>query len=102
MKRSLALFALAGIGTMAAPAASQEVRPAMTLEAPSGTVGQRQTREETAPSVEPMRRIANRVQNRLQNRIRNRIDQNYDPQANATSPFEVADERTRRAGRGPR
>ena len=89
-------------GALAAPSAAQEVRPASTAEAPAGTVGQRQTREEAAPNVEPVGRITNRVQNRLQNRVRNRIDRNYDPQANATSPFEVADERTRRAGRGPR
>jgi hypothetical protein len=42
-----------------------------------------------------MARIASRINNRVQNRIHNRIDRSYDPQANATSPFAVAEDQTR-------
>lgn len=66
-----------------------------------GEVGQRQTREGAAAEagITPMARIASRIQNRVQSRIRNRIDRDYDPQANATNPFEAAEEETRSAGR---
>jgi len=67
----------------------------------AGQVGQRQTRDRAAQQagVKPMARIANRIQNRVQNRIRNRIDRNYDPQANATDPFVVAEDQARTSGR---
>lgn len=60
-------------------------------------VGQRQTREQVAPiaGITPMTRINSRVANRVQSRFRNRIDRYYDPSANATSPFKVAEERAR-------
>lgn len=67
-----------------------------------GQVGQRQTREEVAPNIKPIERIASRIQNRVQSRIRNRIDRYYDPQANAASPFEAAGEQARKAGKPPR
>lgn len=72
-----------------------------TARSSAGQVGQRQTRDTAAQQagIEPMARIANRIQNRVQNRIRNRIDRNYDPQANATDPFVVADEQAREGGR---
>lgn len=59
-------------------------------------LGQRQTRADVArkTGIEPMARIDNRIANRVQSRLRNRIDRNYDPQANATSPFIIAQERT--------
>jgi hypothetical protein len=63
-----------------------------------GEVGQRQGREQAATGIDPMARIASRVQNRVQSRIRNRIDRNYDPQANATSPFAIAEDEVRAAG----
>lgn len=70
----------------------------------SGQAGQRQTRDQVAQDagIEPMGRITNRIQNRAQTRIRNRIDRYYDPQANATSPFVVAGDQARNAGRRPR
>lgn len=55
-----------------------------------GVAGQRQTREQAAPNMQPTARIAIRIQNRVQNRVRNRIDRYYDPQANATAPFATA------------
>lgn len=73
--------------------------PGRTAESAAGRVGQRQTREEAVEGIEPMTRISNRINNRVQSRIRNRIDPNYDPQANATSPFAVAEEETRAAQR---
>lgn len=78
-----------------------ETRQGETARSAAGQTGQRQTREEVAAEagIEPMGRIANRVQNRVQSRIRNRIDRYYDPQANATSPFAVAGDQARTAGR---
>ncbi len=66
-----------------------------------GQAGQRQSRELLSQDagIEPMARINSRVQNRVQSRIRNRIDRYYDPQANAASPFEVAGDQARTAGR---
>jgi hypothetical protein len=52
-----------------------------------GTIGQRQG---AVASIKPMARLNTRIANRVQSRIRNRIDRFYNPQANATSPFEVA------------
>jgi hypothetical protein len=67
----------------------------------TGQTGQRQTREILSQDagIEPMARINGRIQNRVQSRIRNRIDRYYDPQANAASPFEVAGDQARAAGR---
>jgi hypothetical protein len=62
-----------------------------------GSAGQRQTRADAAPNIEPMSRITNRINNRVQSRIRNRIDRHYDPQANAASPFKVAEDEARTA-----
>jgi hypothetical protein len=45
---------------------------------------------------EPLGRLETRIYNRVQNRIRNRIDRSYDPMANANSPFERADQQTRK------
>lgn len=78
-----------------------ETRQGETARSAAGQTGQRQTREELAAEVgiEPMGRINGRIQNRVQSRIRNRIDRYYDPQANATSPFTVAGDQARTAGR---
>ena len=72
-----------------------------TADSAVGQVGARQTRDQVE-SVYPMARINNRIQNRVQARIRNRIDRNYDPRANATSPFKIADQEIQRAGRRSR
>ena len=121
----LPIFVLAMIAAM--PATAQEVRsdadiaaeqdlqlqpqlPPLNLSGPrsdqaatssAGRAGQRQTREQVsrAAGIAPMERIAARVQNRVQSRIRNRIDRYYDPQANATAPFEVAVEQLRTTAR---
>lgn len=68
---------------------------ARTADVGSGQVGQRQTRETAVPDAMPLDRLSTRVTNRVQNRIRNRIDRYYDPQANATSPFQVAQDQAR-------
>lgn len=70
-----------------------------TADSAAGRIGQRQSRESTTTAIngEPLARIGNRIANRVQSRIRNRIDQNYDPRANATSPFVVAGDRVRAA-----
>ena len=74
----------------AAPAPS-EARQTVgrTAESSAGRVGERQRRDQ-ADGIEPLARIEGRLTNRVQSRIRNRIDRNYDPLANATSPFMVA------------
>lgn len=75
----------------------EQVARAPTTNA--GTIGQRQTRADVArkTGIEPGGRIGNRITNRVQSRLRNRIDRNYDPQANATSPFEVAQDQVQRS-----
>ncbi|WP_156348699.1 hypothetical protein [Sphingomonas sp. Leaf23] len=81
-----------------------ETRQGETARSAAGQAGQRQTREQIAQDagIEPMARINGRIQNRVQSRIRNRIDRYYNPQANAASPFEVAGEQARAAGRSRR
>ncbi|WP_353435826.1 hypothetical protein [Sphingomonas faeni] len=66
-----------------------------------GQIGQRQTRESTATEtgIKPTARLVSRIQNRVQNRIRNRIDRDYDPEANATNLFKVAEEQARVSNR---
>lgn len=78
--------------------ASQPPRAGQTADSAAGQAGVRQTRAQV-DGVNPTARISNRVQNRVQVRLRNRIDSNYDPRANATSPFEVADQAAERANR---
>ena len=61
-----------------------------TAETGAGEVGQRQTFRDVAAQQNALDRINNRISNRVENRLRNRIDRNYDPTANAKSPFEDA------------
>lgn len=68
---------------------------ARTADAGIGEVGQRQTVRDGAALQDPLDRIASRINNRVENRLRNRIDRNYDPTANATSPYLNADRQTR-------
>jgi hypothetical protein len=118
MLKRLALFAVAATGTVF-PATAQiqnspqaiqstepvEEDPALTPPArtpvdPVDQFGQRQTREGIAKEtgIEPLGRINNRIQNRVEARLRNRIDRNYNPQANAISPFVVAGDQARVTG----
>lgn len=93
-------------GTRQAEARSQGEglsETARTADGGAGEIGQRQTQDDAAPNIEPLGRINNRVENRVQNRLRNRVDRDYDATANATSPFERAQTRTRTAvSRRPR
>lgn len=95
-----ALFLLLPLA-VTAPAFAQEgsTKPGRTAQVGGVEIGERQTREEGATNGNPLLRISNRIQNRVQTRIRNRIDRNYDPQANVTSPFEVAVEQSDAAKR---
>jgi hypothetical protein len=61
----------------------------------SGQAGQRQTPGQQPANINAMGRIDSRIANRVQSRMRNRIDRNYDPTANASSPFKVAAEQAR-------
>jgi hypothetical protein len=63
---------------------------------PAAKLGKRA--EKAQPGLSPLNRVDSRIANRVQSRVRNRIDRNYDPRANATSPFRVAGEQVRRAG----
>lgn len=85
-----------------AVAQMQDRKTSQTAEASAGRVGQRQTREQALPRLQPMERIANRIENRVQLRVRNRIDQNYDPQVSARSSFVDAGSQARTAGRSRR
>lgn len=80
--------------------AQQEPQAGRVAESAVGQAGQRQTAARTQAQIqaEPMARINSRIPNRVQNRVRNRIDRNYDPLANATSPFEVAADRVQTPG----
>ena len=81
---------------------SADASPASrTADTSNGRAGQRQTRDTTA-GIAPLKRLDTRVANRVQTRLRTRIDRYYEPQANATSPFKVAGEATRRQGQARR
>lgn len=122
MCNRIGVIAMLMVSTTAAPAWAQDVggltvdptlnqlpppqsitpppRAGQIAESAAGQAGVRQTRAQVE-GVNPMARVNNRIQNRVQARLRNRIDRNYDPRANATSPFETADGATGRA-RAPR
>lgn len=97
VKRSVAGFALLVFGWSASAQDLQShvAGPGQLSRSAVGVVGQRQTASETATAAVPNGRIDERINNRVQSRIRNRVDGNYDPQANATSPFKIAEEQAR-------
>lgn len=118
MLKRLILFAVVAIGAVV-PATAQIQKSPQTFDSsepaetdpalapptrtpvdPVDQFGQRQTRESVAKDtgIEPFGRINNRIQNRVESRLRNRIDRNYNPQANAISPFVVAGDQARVAG----
>lgn len=114
MRNPMAFTALLMLLATAAPAQGQIVRdeqepqvqplpplrtapPGRVAESSVGQVGQRQTRGQAVQGIKPTARIGNRIQNRVQSRLRTRIDRNYNPLANATDPFAVADQQLRRA-----
>ncbi|MBS0503466.1 MAG: hypothetical protein JSS55_06610 [Proteobacteria bacterium] len=76
-----------------------EIQPGRTATSSAGQVGQRQTRTQAAPNVEPAGRIASRVQNRIQMRLHTRIDREYNPAVPAGTSFMVAEEQARKAGK---
>jgi hypothetical protein len=80
-----------------ARAQSQDAQSAGTVSTSSaGTAGQRQTKQDAAPSISPTARIPSRIQNRVQTRLRTRLDRNYAPPPKPTSPFEVAEDQARK------
>lgn len=80
-----------------APSPTTDTQVGKTAQVNSGRVGQRQSRDDQSSqvNVQPLARTATRISNRVQTRIRNRVDRNYDPQANAASPFSVAADQIR-------
>lgn len=97
MRRSAILVLLS---VMVAPTA--QGAPPSDPNTSAGEVGQRQSREQAAPSLRPLERVASRITNRIQSRVHTRLDRYYDPQGNAQSPFKVAGEQARVAGRAVR
>ena len=91
--------AWAAVLAMAAPATAQTTPAGRVAKSSVGQVGERATKEQAVTGIEPLDRIDSRIQNRIQSRIRNRIDRYYDPAANAVSPFKVAAETAREAGK---
>lgn len=93
-------FAQADQSEEAAPTIveSRETRPGANAESSVGVVGQRRT-SDTLAGIRPTARLASRIQNRVQLRLRTRIDRLYQSQIQPTSPFEVAEEEARAAGR---
>lgn len=87
-----ALLALAAWPTIAV-AQSRRVAGMPLL---AGSVSRRAPAQ--ASDTLPLARIDARIQNRVQSRMRTRIDTNYDPQANALSPFVVASAQARTTG----
>ena len=85
-------------------APTPETLPGQTATSTAGQAGRRQSRDELGQEagIAPMARIGGRVQNRAETRIRNRIDRYYNPQANTVSPFAVAGDQARTAGRRSR
>lgn len=83
------------------PQAIIDPKVADTVDTSAGRVGQRQSRDELVrvTNGQSLARIESRIGNRVQSRLRNRLDRNYDPTANATSPFEVAEQRSTRVNR---
>lgn len=77
---------------MTMPVASQ-------IDAQTSRIVQRQARNQGLSGLRPPTSIDSRIRNRVQSRIRNRIDRDYDPQANALSPFTYARDQTRTGGR---
>lgn len=101
MKRTCFLVATLGA---ALPAIAQDevAQPGRTVEVSGTALGERQSRERSAANIDPIRRISNRIENRVPNRIHNRIDRYHDSQADVTSSFERAAERTENFIRRPR
>jgi hypothetical protein len=109
---SLGLLGWVPAAAQVGDAVSEDVIPPTVVDARAGRtpvthggrIGQRQTREDAAreAGVEPMARINNRIANRIQARRRARIDPSYDPQADAASPFAIAEEQTRKGSSTPR
>lgn len=98
MRRAL-VPAVCLIAAMPALAQTQPTPAGRVAQSSVGQPGQRQTRQPVAERAAPMERIASRIQNRVQSRLRSRIDRDYAPQADAASPFAVAEDQARA---GPR
>lgn len=80
------------------PLRTGPMQPGHIATSSVGQIGQRQTGDR-GPDAVPTGRIANRLQNRVQNRIQTRVDRDYEAQTSATSPFAVAEDQVRGAGR---
>lgn len=95
---SIQTYILAGMFSMvmsATPTTAQQEAAGRVADSVVGEIGQRQSRVQSAINTKPMERINNRVRNRVDLRIRNRIDRFYNPQGDAASSFDLANDRSR-------
>lgn len=100
MRLSATILIIGASAVTASPVTAQEIGGGQVARSAAGQAGQRQTRNNAAEEgILPLDRINSRITNRVESRLRNRIDRFYDPQANATSPFDIAGERARAATR---
>lgn len=76
-----------------------DTSPGRVAESAVGRAGQRQTTDDVVPDQRLSRRVSNRIENRVQLRIDNRIDEDYNPQADAKSPFAAAEEKATHSAR---
>jgi hypothetical protein len=77
------------------PADAQQSSRGQVAQSSVGQAGQRQARNQTTVTTEPLDRIDSRVRTRVESRIRTRIDRFYKPQGNAASSFELAVDQAR-------
>lgn len=86
--------------TVSSPVVAPEQSASDQLSLPfGGTIGQRQTIPPTALNNVPGERVDGRISNRVESRIQNRVDRNYDPLANALSPFKIAGDKSKQRDR---
>lgn len=85
--------------TMQPPVATAPIVEGQVAQSAVGQAGQRQTRDQALLNITPIERIPSRLQNRIQSRLQTRIDRNNTSSATALTPFAIADEETRTAGR---
>jgi hypothetical protein len=100
--RSFLLAALFAAQLVPAQAQAQDPILGRVSKSTAGVAGQRQSAANAQALSRPLARVTSRVPNRIELRLRSRIDSNYDPQANARSPFALAEQRSRAVGRPPR
>jgi hypothetical protein len=91
------VITLAVLAFLGAEQAQAQARNGATPKTLSGTIGQRQTRDQVNAN-EYIGRVNARLQTRVTTRLQTRIDRNYDGDPNAANQIRQAGERTRNTG----